>query len=830
MHKFLCVAGVLLGCTVNINVALAETVAVTLDGDDILWSAVPSDTYDLVVGQLGPAPGGDGDFETTTQSCLENDTSANDRTYTLSPPLGQAYWFFVRIELPGGTRTYDSEELSQTGFRDLPIHTSGNDCARAVEPDAVSAIIGSSGGILSLGLEANLAIPSGALTADSTIELERLTSNPSGAIPPGNQVGDYLEMRPVGQEFLKPVQLTMTVPAALPTGITDEDLIIWHSGTQSGQPIWEVAGKGFDSAGQAVEAEGITQIRDGAGRITANLFNFSWATFSHCQVDTMTPVTLNTEGTQGACSDPTSCRTFNVFTLNDGTRTIDSTRSPSMISHIIVHSTNDVTFWPTAKSACYLWSGVADEVFVKARDASAHYLIGRDGAIIQIVDEDRKTPHAGVTDNCQRNGPSGFDENDPSIGIELSHTIEATDPYTAEQLYSLNRLVRHLMAKYGIPIPLLPRVPPTNAQMENASDFLLTHQEVNRQCGKTDPSDNISIDGLVAGLLIQRYQAPLRPTVAAIDEAANGIGDLVLGTILNGDIWRNSFTEDIPTGLLATVSSSLEIGNTAVVAEYKSASFPCPPGDIFGVQVWGIASRQPGTIYLNLKDDGNSCAAPPGFDIQQVISGVTDTWEPNVLSAWNPAELVTVDSSGELWGSRGMDMFTIEPGNNITGIHTTGDSSSLLGKPAFSFGPSGAVVAPDVATRTCTASEGAVWSNVSGSFLPLASVNDLNEAFPNPCNVRLTSTVINPSADLIYGYEVNSASILELSQINAGGAAEEIRIFIPGGLVREKLDLSGIPSSGFSGILMGLEDRLFFHTSSLPNFGGTPLVLIVKTR
>lgn len=75
---------------------------------------------------------------------------------------------------------------------------------------------------------------------------------------------------------------------------------------------------------------------------------------------------------------------------------------------------------------------------------SAHYLIGRDGAIYQLVAEDRRAWHAGAG----RWG-SISDVNSASIGIELDNT--GAEPFPPAQISSLLRLLEDVCTRLGIP-------------------------------------------------------------------------------------------------------------------------------------------------------------------------------------------------------------------------------------------------------------------------------------------------------------------------------------------------------------------------------------------
>ena len=72
---------------------------------------------------------------------------------------------------------------------------------------------------------------------------------------------------------------------------------------------------------------------------------------------------------------------------------------------------------------------------------SSHFLIGRDGSLVQFVSCDRRAWHAGVSIWCDRENCNDF-----SIGIEL----EGTDrqPYEDAQYRELVALTRRLRRRY----------------------------------------------------------------------------------------------------------------------------------------------------------------------------------------------------------------------------------------------------------------------------------------------------------------------------------------------------------------------------------------------
>lgn len=78
------------------------------------------------------------------------------------------------------------------------------------------------------------------------------------------------------------------------------------------------------------------------------------------------------------------------------------------------------------------------------RRVSAHYLIGRDGRVIQLVDESARAWHAG-----ESWWGGNTDLNSASIGIELDNTGD--EPFADAQIGALLGLLDELRKRYRIP-------------------------------------------------------------------------------------------------------------------------------------------------------------------------------------------------------------------------------------------------------------------------------------------------------------------------------------------------------------------------------------------
>ena len=78
------------------------------------------------------------------------------------------------------------------------------------------------------------------------------------------------------------------------------------------------------------------------------------------------------------------------------------------------------------------------------RSVSAHYLVGRDGRLLQLVDEHQRAWHAGAS---WWGGHT--DINSASIGIELDNN--GSEPFADAQIDTLLRLLADIQARHRIP-------------------------------------------------------------------------------------------------------------------------------------------------------------------------------------------------------------------------------------------------------------------------------------------------------------------------------------------------------------------------------------------
>jgi N-acetylmuramoyl-L-alanine amidase len=100
---------------------------------------------------------------------------------------------------------------------------------------------------------------------------------------------------------------------------------------------------------------------------------------------------------------------------------------------VIIHHTSDDTVEQALRSLSN-----------PLREVSAHYLIGRDGTIMQLVDERARAWHAGVSE-----WGTDTDINSASLGIELDNN--GHEPFPEVQISALLRLLADIEARYHIP-------------------------------------------------------------------------------------------------------------------------------------------------------------------------------------------------------------------------------------------------------------------------------------------------------------------------------------------------------------------------------------------
>lgn len=112
-------------------------------------------------------------------------------------------------------------------------------------------------------------------------------------------------------------------------------------------------------------------------------------------------------------------------------------RSPgAVIDTVVLHAT--VADSMAATQAIFLDT--------KDRQVSAHYVVDRDGTVVQMVDERLLARHAGVSELDGRTGLNDF-----SVGIEMVNLNDGVDPYPDAQYRAVAAILRDLRQRSDIP-------------------------------------------------------------------------------------------------------------------------------------------------------------------------------------------------------------------------------------------------------------------------------------------------------------------------------------------------------------------------------------------
>jgi N-acetylmuramoyl-L-alanine amidase len=113
----------------------------------------------------------------------------------------------------------------------------------------------------------------------------------------------------------------------------------------------------------------------------------------------------------------------------------DNRPAGATISCLVLHSTVEPTL-----------EGTLGIFLNRTRKVSAHFVVGRDGRVVQMVPVERRAWHAGPS---ILDGVPGL--NDYSVGIEMVNLNDGKDPYTEAQVHAVAGILRFLRSRYVIP-------------------------------------------------------------------------------------------------------------------------------------------------------------------------------------------------------------------------------------------------------------------------------------------------------------------------------------------------------------------------------------------
>jgi N-acetylmuramoyl-L-alanine amidase len=113
----------------------------------------------------------------------------------------------------------------------------------------------------------------------------------------------------------------------------------------------------------------------------------------------------------------------------------DNRPAGATVNCLVLHSTVE----PTTEGTMGIFLSTV-------RRVSAHFVVGRDGRVVQMVPIERRAWHAGPS---VLDGVPGL--NDYSVGIEMVNLNDGKDPYTDAQVHAVAGILRFLRSRYVIP-------------------------------------------------------------------------------------------------------------------------------------------------------------------------------------------------------------------------------------------------------------------------------------------------------------------------------------------------------------------------------------------
>lgn len=107
----------------------------------------------------------------------------------------------------------------------------------------------------------------------------------------------------------------------------------------------------------------------------------------------------------------------------------------SPVNFIVLHATVE----PTTEGTIGIFLN-------PARQVSAHFVVGKDGRVVQMVPIEKRAWHAGVStwDGVK-------DINNVSVGIEMVNLNDGKDPFTEPQIQAVAGIIRFVRSRYLVP-------------------------------------------------------------------------------------------------------------------------------------------------------------------------------------------------------------------------------------------------------------------------------------------------------------------------------------------------------------------------------------------
>ena len=148
-----------------------------------------------------------------------------------------------------------------------------------------------------------------------------------------------------------------------------------------------------------------------------------------------------------------------------------------LVSCIVLHATVE----PTTQGTVNIFLDGA-----RAAPVSAHFVVGKDGRVVQMVPVEKRAWHAGGSMLAGVTNVNNF-----SVGIEMVNLNDGKDPYPEEQYRAVAGIIRLVRSRYDVP-----------------DERIVSHAVVATNAGRSDKTDPAGFDFVKVCALAKLPPAP----------------------------------------------------------------------------------------------------------------------------------------------------------------------------------------------------------------------------------------------------------------------------------------------------------------------------------
>ena len=212
-----------------------------------------------------------------------------------------------------------------------------------------------------------------------------------------------------------------------------------------------------------------------------------------------------------------------------------------------------------------------------ASQVSAHYGVGRDGTVLQFVEEEDTAFHAGIVVNPSWNGMrAGVNPNLYTVGIE--HEGQPIDTWPDAQYMASAGLVAEIAARWAIPID---------------AEHVILHRQI--RASKTCPGETFDRNRLIA---LSKQAAPPPPS------GIFGIPAISVITTGNANLREGKPSTDARIAAVITGGTSITVTGFTETGERVNGN-ACWYRTADGNFLWAGATTRPNPVGLGTQPPGD---------------------------------------------------------------------------------------------------------------------------------------------------------------------------------------------------------------------------------